>query len=86
MPAQRCGTEGKTWHQGREGGNGDGNRDGGRNGNENEDRNGHEYRDRGEIGSGNGNENSEIDGGERSPGNLRSGNMSTPSRKVGGIP
>ncbi|CAM9742643.1 unnamed protein product [Ascophyllum nodosum] len=51
-PVRRCGIERRTRHQGREGGNGDGNRDG--DGNEDEDGNG--YEDRNGDGSGSGNE------------------------------
>ena len=40
MYARRCGTEGRTGHQGRNGGIGDGNRGGGGDGNENKDGNG----------------------------------------------
>ena len=49
VPARRCGTEGRTGHQGREGGRDDGNRDG----------SGNEYKakDAGENWSGNGDEN-----------------------------
>ena len=61
-PARRCGTEGRTGHQRREGGNGDGNRGG------DEDENGKEHECRDES------ENRDESGGEREPGNLQSGN------------
>ena len=64
-PLSDCGTQGKTWHQGRDGGNGDGNRDGDGDGNENEDGNGHEARDGGRNGSENDNEYGEESGGKR---------------------
>ena len=72
--ARRCGTEGRTGHQGREGGNGDGNADEGGDGNKGEYGNEHKNRDRGEYRSGNGDENRDEGGAESEPGNLRSGN------------
>ena len=56
-PAQRYGTKRRSGHQGRVGGNGDGNRDGGGERNEYESGNEHYGRDGGENGSGNGDEN-----------------------------
>ena len=79
-PAQRCGTEGRTVYQGREGGNGDGNRDGG--GNEDEDGNEHEGRDRSENGNENGDDNRDEVGGEGGPGNLQSGTVLEVGRKM----
>ena len=73
-PARRCSAEGRTGHQGWEGGNGNGNRDGGGDGNEAEYGNEHECRDGGENGSGDGDENVDEGGEERESGNLRSGN------------
>ena len=58
-PVRRCGTEGRSGHQGWEGGNGDGNKDRGGDGNENEDRHRHENKDGGGNGNGNGNEKTE---------------------------
>ena len=49
-PAHRCRTEGRTGHEGREGGNGDGNRDVGGKGRENGDE--YIYQGRGKIKSG----------------------------------
>ena len=73
-PARRCGTEGRTGHQGREGGNRDGKEDG----KEDECRDEHEGRDEGENGSGNGIENEDEARGEvgeeREPRILRTGN------------
>ena len=75
-PARQCGAEGRTWHQGRERGNGEGSGYGG----EDDYGDEHEGRDEGGNGSGSGNgrengdENREEDGGERGPGNIRSGN------------
>ena len=72
-PARLCRTEGRTGHQGQEGGNGDGNRDEGRDGNEKEDGKGHKDRDRGENRSRNRDESRQEGGGGREPGNLRNG-------------
>ena len=79
--ARRCGTEGRRVHQGREGGNGDGNRAESRDGNE--DEYGNEL-EGGENGSGNGEENREGVGGERNLGNHRSGNMGGVRRRERG--
>ena len=73
-PAQQCGTEGRTGHQGWEGGNGDRNRDEGVDRSEDEYRNEHKGRDEGKNGSENGDENRGGGGGKREPGNLQSDN------------
>ena len=62
VPARQCGTERKTGHQVRQGGNGDENGDGGADGDESENRNGHEDRDGGGNGSRNGDKNRERGG------------------------
>ena len=89
-PARRCVTEGRTGHQGLEGGNGHGNRHGGGDGNEDEYGNEHECRDRSENGSGNGDENRDVGRGEKKPVNLRSGNRGNRSwsehARVGATP
>ena len=78
VPACRWSTGGRTGHQGWERGYGDGNRDGGGDGREYEHGDEHEGRDGSRNGSGNGRENGDESrdegGGEREPGNLRSGN------------
>ena len=82
VPARRCGTEGRREHEGWKEGNDDRNTGGGGDGREDEYGDEHEGSDGGENGSGNGsgngreNGNEKINegGGEREPGNLRSGN------------
>ena len=83
-PARRYGTEGRTGHHGREGGNGDENRDRGGDGNEDENRDGHEDRDGGGNGSGNGDESRDGGGRGRELGNVQSGNRSRPEDARGG--
>ena len=65
-PVRRCGTEGRTGHQGRERGNDDGDRD--------NDGNRHGDKDGGGNGSGKEDENGQEGKGEREPGNLPSDN------------